>query len=176
MLGAGLVEVRAADRAQPGAVGPAEQLDGQREGQRVARPGAQVEHLVGDVGAAQLLDVAGLVDLAAVDRHRGAGVLQAAHAGPVQRRVEAQPQRVAVVRRARDVEDRLDDLGRDDVRLTAELQRVQADLELEPASLAGGQPQAAEIEAVRACRHALVKATARTRPARERSGARPARA
>ena len=52
-----------------------------------------------------------------------------------------------------------------DVRLAAELQRVQADLELEPAPFAGGQPQAAEIEAVRACRHGPSRLAAAAGPA-----------
>ncbi len=119
-----------------------------------------VEHLVLGIRAAQLLDVAGLVDLAAVDRDLRAGGLQAAHAGSPEGRAEAQPQRVAVVRRRGDVEDRLDGVGRHDVRLTAELQRVEHDLELQAPALARGQPQAAEIEAVRAGCHGSVKATA----------------
>ena len=62
-----LVEVLPADRAQAAAVLAADDLRGSGERERVARPGAQVELVLRDVGRAQVLVAAGLVDLARVD-------------------------------------------------------------------------------------------------------------
>ena len=56
---------------------------------------AQVELRLLEVGRAELLAAAGLVDLARVDRHELPGVLEAAHAGPHERGVQAKPQRIA---------------------------------------------------------------------------------
>ncbi len=82
-LGIGVVEGLAADRAEAGAVGPAERLGGQRQDDRVVRPALEVELALVDVGAAQLLVArAGLVHLAGVYLQRQPRVLEAAHAGP----------------------------------------------------------------------------------------------
>src|SRR4051794_17617537 len=63
-----LVEVRPADPAQAGAVGPAGQLRRELERERIARPGREVELVVrADVGRDELLRRAGLMDLAHVD-------------------------------------------------------------------------------------------------------------
>ena len=86
-----VVQILAADRAEAGAVGRVEDLVGQREGERVARPGGEVERVVGDVGRAQLLVVAGIrrLVLARVDRTARATVSrEAAEARPVQPRAE----------------------------------------------------------------------------------------
>ena len=75
-----------------------------REGQRVVGPCAEVELVVIDVGAAQLLVLGPrLIDLAGVDLDRDVGVLEAAHARP--RDVGGEPHADRVARRGpREVE------------------------------------------------------------------------
>ena len=87
---AAVVEVLAADGAEPRAVGPAEDLVGQREHDRVARPGGQVELVVVDVRATLLLGglvAVGLV-LARRDRHVEHRILEAPEARAVQPHAE----------------------------------------------------------------------------------------
>ena len=84
-----VVQVLAADGAEAGAVGPAEDLVGQRERDRVARPGRDVELVADDVRRRQLLVVGLLVlVLAGADRQLEHGVAEAAVARPVQARRE----------------------------------------------------------------------------------------
>ena len=99
------------------------------------------------------LDVAGLVDLARVDGHRRSRGLQAAHARPAQRSLQAQAQRVAAAGHRGDVEHGGHDSRRHGVSLPGELQRVERDIELDPATFAGSQPHAPQIEAVGAGCH-----------------------
>src|SRR5437773_8083256 len=61
-----VVEILTADGAQARAVGAADNLSGHGEGERVARPTAQVQRLAVDVGGVELLSAPGLVDLAGV--------------------------------------------------------------------------------------------------------------
>src|SRR5262249_10874567 len=91
----GVVERFAADRAEPRAVRPAEDLVGQREHQRIVCPPPGVQVAVLDVGTAELLVVRGLVHLAGVDLDSGLRVLEAADAGPTQLTGEAKAKRVA---------------------------------------------------------------------------------
>ena len=80
VLGAGLVQIGGAHRAQPGAVLAAEHLRGHLQGERVAHPGREVEHLIMHVGAVQLLAPARPVHLAALHLEARRALLQAAHA------------------------------------------------------------------------------------------------
>src|SRR5207245_5439304 len=79
------VQILAADGAEPGAVGAAQDLVRQRERDRVAGPRREVERLVADVGRAQLL-VPGLrrVVLAPLDRELEHRIREAAEPTPVQ--------------------------------------------------------------------------------------------
>ena len=124
-----VVQVLAADPAEAGAVGLAEDLVRQLERDGVARPRREVELVVVDVDRAQLLVVAGLVRLvlARRDGHVEHGVLEAAEARAVQPRVEAQLED-GPGRGARDRQ-----LGRHRARhrqvaLAAELERLELDL------------------------------------------------
>jgi uncharacterized membrane protein len=86
--------------------------------------------------------------LARVDDGHRRGGLEAAHARAAQPGAEAQPQRVAAARHARDVERRVDELGLDRVALAAEVEDAEPDAEGEPPPFAGRQPQAPEVEGV----------------------------
>src|SRR5437764_173040 len=134
-----VVQVDAARRAQTGALGPAQDLGGERQDQRVVGPGAQVELAAGrDVRAVQLLAAAGLVHLAGVDRELRGGVLQAAHARPGGPRGEAQAQRPAAAGHPGDVERYRQRIGPARIGLTAEEQVVDVRVELQPPPLPGG--------------------------------------
>ena len=95
------VEVLAADGTEPGAVGAAEDLVGQRERDRVARPGREVEPVVLEV-LRPLVFALGLrrLVLAQAELERQLGVLQAAEARAVQRDVERELEDGAARRRA----------------------------------------------------------------------------
>ena len=83
-LGIGVVERLAADRAEPCAVVPAERPGGESEDERIVRPAVDVQHAVGDVGAAQFLVLGpGLVHLARVDLDRIAADSRQRTQGPV---------------------------------------------------------------------------------------------
>src|SRR5207249_903997 len=75
------VEVDTADKAQPGAVGAAENLLGKLERDRVAAPLRQLEAVVDDIDRLQLLvsTVVVRVVLARIDRDGNDGILEAAH-------------------------------------------------------------------------------------------------
>src|SRR6476469_5623935 len=76
-----VVEGLAADRAEAGAVGPADDASGEGEDGGVVGPAADVELVLGDVWAAQFRIVGpGLVDLPRLDVEVEAGRLEAAHA------------------------------------------------------------------------------------------------
>jgi len=80
-----VVQVLAADLAEPGAVGAAEDLVGQCERDRIAGPGRDGEHVALDVLGRHLLVVRLLVlVLARPDRQLEHGVTKAAVARPVQ--------------------------------------------------------------------------------------------
>src|SRR2546428_11579803 len=95
MLGPGLVEVLAADRAEPEALLRARDLRRQSERKRVAGPRTQVELLALDIGRRQVVAATRLIDLTGVDREGAVGALEAAHARAAQVRLITQPQRVA---------------------------------------------------------------------------------
>src|SRR5262249_22092976 len=115
-----------------GAVGAAEELVGEGEEDGVVGPAAEVELVLADVGAAQLLVLGpGLVDLAGVDLDVELGRLQAAHAGPLQVDREAQAEGVAVaVAGGVEADGRALRVG--DVGLAAELEGVEADRQVKP--------------------------------------------
>src|ERR1700760_2113906 len=78
----GVVEGLAADGAEAEAVGAAEDLGGEGEHHGVVGPAADIELVVGDIGAGQLEGVgARLVDLAGLDLDVEGGGLEATHAG-----------------------------------------------------------------------------------------------
>ena len=85
------VQVPPTDRAEPGAVGPAEDLVGQLEHERVARPGRQIELAVLEVGRPQLIGL-GILRLVfpRADLDVDDGVLEAPIAGAVQPGPEAE--------------------------------------------------------------------------------------
>src|SRR6478672_5208243 len=94
--GVGVVEGLAADGAEAGALGAAEEAGGEGEQGRVVGPAADVQLVVDHVGAAQLLVVGrGLVDLAPFDLEVQFAWLEAAHAGPLQVYGEAEAEGVA---------------------------------------------------------------------------------
>src|SRR3954451_4895721 len=86
------VQVAAADRAETGAVWRAEDLLREREHERVARPGAEVEALVREVRRLQLLVAlrVGRLILRQVEVLDDLGVSEAAVAGPEERAGELQ--------------------------------------------------------------------------------------
>ena len=86
-----VVQVLAADGAEPEAVLAADDLGRQGEGERVARPGVDVELVLLEVRRAEVLAPVGLVDLPRVDAHLVVRRLEAAHAGSVEAGLEAQP-------------------------------------------------------------------------------------
>ncbi len=81
VLGACLVEVRRAYRAQPGAVLAAEDLGRHRERERVVHPFGEVERLLAHVRAVEVLTGTRKLDLARLDLHARMRRRQAAHAG-----------------------------------------------------------------------------------------------
>ena len=156
MVGVDLVEVLPAHRAQARALCAAEDLlAAQREHEAVPGPPAQVEHLVLDVGALELLAAPGSVDLADIYEELGRGRLEAAHARSFERGGEAKPQRVAAAGHARDVEGHVGTGRRHRVALAPEAKLAHGDLELDPPPLSPAQPEPAEIEAVGARSHAV---------------------
>ena len=141
-----VVEGLAADRAEAGAVGAAEDAGGEGEHGRVVGPAADVELVVVDVGAAQFRVVGpGLVDLARLDLEVERRRLEAAHARSleVDREVEAEGEAAAG---ARDLEPHRRRPGLGDVGLAAQLERLQRDRQLEPLALAVGQREAGEVD------------------------------
>src|SRR6185312_14305914 len=68
--------------------------------------------------------------------------------------LEAQAQRVPGARRPRDVQPGSDDTRLHDVALAGELERIDADAQIEPAPFAGREPQAPQIECVSTQGHA----------------------
>ena len=142
----GVVQRLPADRAEPGAIGAAEKLVGQRQDECVVRPPVQVEIAVGDVRAAELLVAGGgLVDLASVHLDLVGCVLEAANAGAGELHAESQPKGVAGGRLG-DVQSRLAAPTTGCVDLTAELDRVEINLEIEGARLSRGQRETLEID------------------------------
>src|SRR5690349_12415375 len=95
-----LVEVLAADRAETCTVGSAHDLIRKLEGDRVTRPDRELEAVVDDVRAAELLvgAVVRRVVLAPVDGDVDDGIVEAAHARSVQACREAKPEHVAAGR------------------------------------------------------------------------------
>ena len=139
---------------RPAQSGPAGDLGRQRERERVARPGREVELVPPRRRrATRARRRCPAADLAGVDLERGSAV-QAAHAGPVHRRLEAQPQRPAAPRGAGDVEPTGTSAGS---RRTAgrRSRTARSHVQLEPAALAGGQPSRRELEDIGALGHAL---------------------
>ena len=154
------VQVLAADRAETGAVGAAQDLVGERERYLVPRPRAGVELPVGDVLAAQLLVGAGVgrVVFLCVDLDREARRSEAPHTRPFEPGRE---------RQAEDVAGRgsLDDqLGRRFgrhcvVRLTPEDERVEHEPERLVVLLTGAETKASDRETRHGTRVAPALAT-----------------
>ena len=138
------VEIAPADVAEPRAIGAAEDLFRKLERDRVSRPLRELEPIVYDVRARELLVpgiLAGVI-LAPVDDYLGDSVLETAHARPVESRPKAEPEDVAAGRTT----DR--ELGRDlswnrEIPLTAELERLELDLDLVAMLLARAKPELA---------------------------------
>src|SRR5215207_8848870 len=155
------VQVRAAHGAEPGAILAADDLRWERQGERVAGPAAHVEVALVEVGRAQLVAAAGLVDLAGVHLHRVARRLEAAHARAVELRAEAEAEGVPA-HRVRHVEPRVHLAALDVVALPAEVEPVDRHLETDCSPLPGGEPEPTHVEDVRALRHDI-EASARRR-------------
>src|SRR5690242_14664963 len=165
VVDAGL-ETDAAPRAEAGAVGPAQDLAGQREDERVPRPPLDVQLAVVQVLAPQLVVErvgALLLVLRRVDVGRDRGGLEAAEARAGDVRAEAQLQVEAALRRLQ-LEVALNGRGLDGVRLAPELERVEGDGDLHATDVAGRKPEAAEIEHRR--HHPPAARARRRRPAR----------
>src|SRR5206468_11879540 len=114
--------------------------------------------LVLDGGRGELVAPAGLVDLARVDRYGRRRVAEAPHARAGELGGEAQAQRPAVVRGLGQVEPHGDQLGRDRVGRGPVGERRDGHLEVEPATLAGGQLEPGEVERVRPRGHPVTVA------------------
>ena len=153
MLGPRLAQIDRADRAQAGAVRGAQHLDGRGESEGVLGPAVEVQPLALDVGTRELLAASRHLDLAGVDVEGGTGLAQAAHARPQQGRAHAQAQRVAVADQARNVEPRPHALGVRPVELARQSERLEHDIELEAAGLAGAEAHPAQVEVVRETWH-----------------------
>src|SRR5579862_7123141 len=157
------VQVLAADRAEAGAVRVVEDLVRQGERERVAGPGGQVEHVVGDVRGTELLVAAGVrrLVLARADRQLEHGVGEAAEAGAVQLYPEGELEHAAG-RRLRHRQLGGHEGGHGQVLLAAEHERGELHLDLVAELLAIAQPGVAEVErrhavtVARGSRHASV--------------------
>src|SRR5215211_174509 len=141
------VEVLPADRAEPGAVGAAEDLVGQPEDERVPRPGGEVETVVHDVRRPQLLGFAGArrLVLPRDDPLLDHRLLEAAEARPVEASDEPQIEHGSRAR-ARDGQLRGNKLRDRDVALAAEADRLELDLLLARELLTRAQLDRAQVE------------------------------
>src|SRR5580765_6444162 len=141
------VQVLAADRTEPRAVGPAENLLRQRERDRITRPTMHVELVVREIGRSQLvaaLGVRGLI-LACIDRELDDRVGKAAIARAVQPGIEAQLEECAGAGPPDD------ELGGHRVRngqvpLPAVRESAELELDLVAELLAGAEPDAPQVE------------------------------
>ena len=142
------VQVLAADGAEAGAVGRVQDLIRQRERDRVARPGGELELVVDDVLAPQLRCVSRLVRvvLARVDGEVDDGIREAAHARAVQPCGEREPE-IEPCRRLGDRQLGLDLVRNGQVAQAAELERLELDRDRVAMLLARPEPEAAEREA-----------------------------
>lgn len=141
------VEIAAAHGAETGAIGPAEDLVGQLERDRVARPGGEVEAVVLDVRRRQLVRLArarGLV-LAALNVHRKSRVAQAAEAGAEEPHVELELEHEARPG-LRQRQARLGVFRHRHVTLASELERLELDLADVPELVAGAELGGAKVE------------------------------
>ena len=102
----------------------------------------------------QLLRLPRLLHLAGVDSDHGPGVRHAAHAGALERRLEAQPQRVSL-QRAGDVQAGLHRPARDVVGLARERERIDPQARVDPPSVAGPEVECVEVDRVEALWHEL---------------------
>src|SRR6266511_3497835 len=142
-----VVQIAAADGAQPGAVGPAEDLFRKLEDERVARPAREVELVVLEIWRAQLLRVrARRLVLPRRDDGVDDGVGEAAVARPVETALVTELEDGA----ARDSTD--DELGlhllrNGQVTLAAQPERLERDLLLVPVLLARTELHGTQAEA-----------------------------
>jgi hypothetical protein len=141
------VQVAPADRAETGALGPAQDLLREREDERVARPCRQVEHVVREVRRPQLLRIAGTrrLVLPSLDRHVECSVCETPHAGPMEPYREVQPEDRAGARTGYG-KLRLDVVRNGKVTLPAEFERGKLDLLRFPVLFPRPQAQRAKIE------------------------------
>ncbi len=138
------VQVPAANRAEAGAVGVVEDLIRQRQRDRVARPGRELEVIVDDVLALELVVPARCrgVIFPRVHPDVECGVLEAAHARSVQSYPEAQLEEQTRGGLG-DHQLGVDLLRHGEVALTAEVERVKLDRRRVPVLLTGSKPKAA---------------------------------
>jgi hypothetical protein len=141
------VEILAADRAETGALGPAENLLRQLVGDRFARPDAQVELVVGDVIGSKLVRGSSgrIVELTRRDMWSHLGVTQTTHAGAGELHLEREPED----RSTRDLGDL--EVDRNAVRhglvaLPAEHKRIEVDVDALMPDLAQPEAQAAKVD------------------------------
>ena len=138
-----------ADRAETGAVGAAQELDRERQTERIVSPQSQCELVAIDVRASELLVVgAGLVDLAGVDLDRDIRLCEAAHARPRDVRREPHPDR-ETAGGAREVEARGYGAVGHDVSLAPQLELPGIGLDVEAAPLARAKRKTGKIETVK---------------------------
>ncbi len=169
-VGIGVVEGLATHRTEAGAVRAAEVLGGRCKRKRIACPGVEVEDIVLDVGASQLLvDRATLIDLAGVDRQLQNGVLEAARARSADRDVELQANR-PTRGRARDLEAGARRLVSHGVPDSAQLDCGELDPGFHSTAPTRGQAQSSEVDALRF----HPQATLRVPPQNPQAGRRPA--
>ncbi len=148
VIGPRRAQIDAADGAQTGAIGPAQQRRREDERQRVTGPGMEIEDPALDVRRLELLALSRLGYLAGVDVEHRRCRLQATHARTHDRGVEPQSQRIAVPGGARDVEANRAQRRLDGIALTAEHKRVDRHRQLQPTALARAEVQPPEVERV----------------------------
>src|SRR4051794_28173610 len=140
-IGVDGVQRLTANRAEPGAVRPAEELARKGGGHRIVDPARQVQLAPLDIGASELLvALARLIDLARVDFDRDGGAFEAAHAGTLETQREAQAEGVTGAG-PRDVEPGVDRLRRCRVGLAGELEAAGTDRYVKAGPLSVGKRQ-----------------------------------
>jgi hypothetical protein len=167
-----VVQVPAANRAEAGAVGAAEDLVRERERGRVARPAREVEAVVDGVLRRELLGVAGArrLVLARRDRQVEHRVVEAAIARPVEPDPEPELEESAGARAAdRKLGRHL--LGDGQVALAAELERLELELDLVAVFLAGTQFERPQVERLHAGQGSSGRAARRERGPRPKATA-----
>jgi len=157
-----VVQGDAAHRAQPAAVGAAQELQGERQGERVVCPPADLELVPVDIRAAQLLILSfRLIHLASVDFDGHVGIFETPHAWPRDMGDETHANGVSSGRSGH-VQAGRDGSARDDVALPSELQLAGVDLEIEAGALTRPERESSQVDAVISRCHSSTEVSGRS--------------